>query len=978
MTPDTARPMTPGTARRAPTGSTGSVSAPSALRFLHTRSTMPRLYASALLLLTFSVAAPAALAQTGKVQGTVTEAPSGDPLPGVNVRLENSTFGAVTDVDGQYVIVGVRPGTYAVVFTYLGYRTERRENVRVNIDLTTTIDVRLREGEDVAGEEIVVEATPPAVRRDVTSSEARVTSETLDRLPVQELSQVIGVQAGITERGGLHIRGGRSSEVLYMVDGVPVTDAYDGSQAVQVENDGIEELQVISGTFNAEYGNAMSGIINVVTKEGRNDRWGGSVEAYSGTYLVGDRSGGRDLLLGINPDRYTTAGVQYRDVDPYGYLPVEPNQYYNAAIGLEGPLVRNRATLYVLGRFFNNDGWLYGANIFNPDATLGDSSIVALNNYRKFSYQGNLKLTLSNRMIVNLIALGSTAEGRSGDFSRRYSPEGRSRFFDDGLDTKVKFTHLLSNRTFYTLDVARFNRRAQNYLYEDPTDPRYNDLGSVPPPFIVVRGDTLRQDQFTGGGRFLRYGTDLGRGDRTTNTFIAKADLTSQLHPVHLVKTGFQAKLETLDFEGYALRDVDAGTPGFQAGAPDATSLDYNAFDNVRPFTFSAYLQDKIEMESFIVNAGVRFDYFDARGRVPADPTDPNIFNPFKKVNIYNDLNGDGVIDASEEVPANEKTVAQRAESWYRDTEAKYAISPRLGVAYPITDQGVIHFSYGYFLQIPTLNRLFDNYDYKIRPETGSYGPFGNPDLENERTVMYELGLKQGFGDYVVDVTGYYRDVRNWVAPSPPINTELPGVTYTIWANRDYANTKGVTLAFSKGFTRGYGWNLAYTFQVVEGGLSDQTQQFYYGNQAELVLLPLGWDQRHKVAGAVYAGGRRWGMSGLFNFGTGFPYTPSFPRAAQQGPDVQRPNAVNSRRIPSTFQLDMNAYREFSLAGVRPRLFVQVYNILDLRNVQGVYSDTGRPDYTTQTPGAYDPGFYVNPGFYSEPRRIHVGVEFKF
>lgn len=939
---------------------------------------MLRLYASALLLLAVCLTVPGALAQTGKIQGTVTEAPSGDPLPGVNVRVEETTFGAVTDIDGQYVIVGVRPGTYTIAFTYLGYRTERRENVRVNIDLTTTIDVRLREGDDVAGEEIIVEATPPAVRRDVTSSEARVTSETLDRLPVQELGQVIGVQAGITDRGGIHIRGGRSSEVLYMVDGVPVTDAYDGSQAVQVENDGIEELQVISGTFNAEYGNAMSGIINVVTKEGRNDRWGGSFEGYTGSYLVGDRDGGRDLLLGLNADRYTVSGVQYREVDPYGYLGFKPGQYNNLAVGLEGPLVRNRATLYVLGRYFDNDGWFYGANIFNPDATLGDSSVVPLNNFRKFSYQGNLKLTLNSRMLVNLIALGSTSQSRSGDFSRRYSPEGRQRFFDNGLDTKIKFTHLLSNKTFYTLDAARFSRRAQNYLYEDPNDPRYNDLTSVPPPFIVVRGDTLPQDQFTGGGRFLRYGTDLGRGDRTTNTFIFKGDLTSQLHPVHLVKGGFQAKIETLDFEGYALRDVDAGATGFQAGVPDATSLDYNAFSNVKPFTFSGYLQDKIELESFIVNAGVRFDYFDARGRTPADPTDPNIFNPFKKINIYNDTNGDGVIGVDEERDDNEKTVEQRAATWYRDTEAKYAISPRFGVAYPITDAGVIHFSYGYFLQIPTLNRLFDNYDYKIRPETGSYGPFGNPDLENERTVMYELGLKQGFGEYVVDLTGYYRDVRNWVAPSPPINTELPGVTYTIWANRDYANTKGVTLAFSKGFTGGLGWNLSYTFQVVEGGLSDQTQQFYYGNQAELVLLPLDWDQRHKIAGSVYTGGRNWGASALFNFGTGFPYTPFSPQASQQGPDVQRPNATNSRRIPATFALDANVYREFSLGRVRPRVFLQVFNLLDRRNVQGVYGDTGRPDYTTVTAGAYDPGFYVNPGFYSEPRRVHAGVEFRF
>ena len=932
------------------------------------------------LLIAASLAAPAARAQTtGKIQGTVTEASTGDPLPGVSVRIEGTTQGAATDIDGEYVIIGVRPGQYTVSFTSIGYAVERRTGVTISVDLTTTIDVAMRE-EAVGVEEVEVVADQDVVRRDVTSSEARVTAETIDRLPVQELGQIIGVQAGITDRGGIHIRGGRSSEVLYMVDGVPVTDAYDGSAAVQIENNGIQELQVISGTFNAEYGNAQSGVINVVTKEGRNDRYAGSVEAYSGTYLVGDRSNGRDFLLGLGAQENTVQGVQYRDVDPYAYLTPSANQYYNAAFGVEGPVFSPRVTFYGLGRYFRNDGWLYGARIYNPDGTLGDSSLVPLNNYEKFSGQGNLKFQVTRNMFVNLIALGSTSQSRSGDFGRRWSPDGRQRSFDDGLDTKVKFTHLLSNKTFYTVDVARFYRRAQSRLFENPNDVGYNGFALTPPDSVETSpGVFIGQDEFTGGGRFVRAGTDLGRFQRTTQTYFFKADITSQLTDVHLVKTGVQAKVENLDFVGFGLRDGDPATEGFQPGVPDQTSLDYNAFDNVRPFTVSAYAQDKIELESFIVNAGIRFDYFDARGRTPADPTDPNIFNPFKKTNIYRDTDGDGAISLTEESDDNQKTVDERAAYWYNSTSAKYAISPRLGVAYPITETGVIHFSYGYFLQIPTLNRLFDNYDYKIRPTTGSYGPFGNPDLENERTVMYELGLKQGIGDFVVDVTGYYRDVRNWVGVSPPIATELPGVTYTVYQNRDYANTRGVTLSVKRNYLRGYGYDLNYTFQVVDGGLSDGEAQFFQGNNAELVLLPLDWDQRHKVAGSLYAGGKNWGGSVLAQFGTGFPYTPSFPQAENVGPNVQPAYAGNSRRIPATFQVDANVYREFRVGGVRPRLFAQVYNLLDRRNVQGVYGDTGRPDVTQgQRTGEYDPGFFVNPSFYAEPRRVHVGVEFNF
>jgi hypothetical protein len=195
---------------------------------------------------------------TGKIAGRVIDAGTGAPLPGVSVYVEGTTQGAATDINGEYVIIGIRPGTYTVVASFVGYATERREGVQVGSGLTTQVDFALRE-EVIEGEEIVVVAPPITVRKDLTSSEARVTAETIERLPVQELSQVLALQAGITQRGGLHIRGGRASEVVVMVDGVPVTDNFDGSIAVQLENEGIQELQVISGTFNAEYGNAMSG-----------------------------------------------------------------------------------------------------------------------------------------------------------------------------------------------------------------------------------------------------------------------------------------------------------------------------------------------------------------------------------------------------------------------------------------------------------------------------------------------------------------------------------------------------------------------------------------------------------------------------------------------------------------------------------------------------------------------------------------------
>ncbi|MDE2835049.1 MAG: TonB-dependent receptor [Bacteroidota bacterium] len=928
---------------------------------------------------------PAQAQTTGKLAGLVTDAATGESMPGVNVVIDGTTQGATTDVDGRYVVIGVRPGTYTLVASFVGFTTQRVEGVRVNVDLTTEVNFELRE-EVIEGEEVVVVAEAVRVRKDLTSSEARVTAETIERLPVQELGQILGIQAGVTERGGYHIRGGRSSEVVFMVDGVPVTDSYDGSVALQLENEGIEELQVISGTFNAEYGNAMSGVINVVTKEGRNDRMGGSAEVYTGSYVV-PGEGGTELLRGTRQEEFTQ-GFPYDQANVYSYLPINGSHYRNLNASIEGPVIRNRAIFFANARYFTNDGWLYGANLYHVDGTGGDSTLVPMNTWQKLSWQGNLRVQLTDHIFVNLIGLGSSSE--ANDLGGRYrhyrwNPGGVPKVFDNGLDLKVKFTHLVSSRTFYTLNVATFNKFVERHRFASLHDPAYNDFTISPPDSVEVAPGNW-EDVESGGNHFARGGMDLGRFNRNTRSWFVKGDFTSQVTRHHLMKAGFEGRLDRLSFEDYsivpAIADNGQVIEPFVPAAPAEQSFSYRRFDDVEPITFSAYLQDKIEYESFIVNAGLRMDYFDSRARVPADPDDPNIYNPFKKINLFRDTNGDGIITDDEERSDNQLTQQDREAYWWTDTSGKLQFSPRLGVAYPVTEEGVIHFSWGHFLQIPTLNRLFNNFGYKIPRQSGRYGPFGNPDLDAQRTVMYEIGFKQAVNSVVVDVTAYNRDVRSWVSTSRLIETELPGVTYVVYANRDYANTRGVTLSLSRPYAQGYGFEVNYTYQVVDGSNSDPDEEFFAaGNQEEprLALLPLAWDQRHKVAGSLFVGGHLWGASALGVWASGFPYTPSFEEAALYGPDVEPEFPTNARRQPATFQVDLDAFREFEVGRLRPRVFVHVYNVLDRRNALAVYGDTGSPGVTFSAPiYSADAGYFTRPDFYSEPRRVHVGVRLQF
>ena len=929
---------------------------------------------------------------TGKITGTVRDADTGEALPGVNVLIEGTTQGTATDLNGEYVIIGVRPGTYTVVASFVGYGSVRQTGVQLSVDLTTTINFELSE-QVLEGEEVVVTAEAVAVRKDLTSSEARVTSETIDRLPVQEIGQVLNMQAGVTTRdGALHIRGGRSSEVVVLVDGMPVTDNFDGTTAIQVENESIQELQVISGTFNAEHGNAMSGVINIVTKEGSTDRFRGSIEAYSGSYLVSG-SGGEAMLRGVEVEEHLRQDIPYRDTDPFSYLDVDPTQYYNLSGSLRGPILGDRLTLFATGRYFRNDGWLYGARMYMPSGAYGDSSLVPMNTFEKLSWQGNLRFQLSRNIHVNLVALGSDSRQKDLGFENgrylpyRWNPEGVPNYYDFGNDWTLKFTHLVSARTFYTLNFATFYREANRYRYEDPLDQRYHGN-----PFALGTPDSVEvlpgvwESVPSGGLRFLRGGLDLGHFNRKTRSFFAKGDVTSQISQHHLVKIGLEARLDRLSYLEYGLIPATDASGSviepFEPRIPPEEALGFQSFEDLEPISGSAYIQDKIEYEAFIVNAGLRLDFFDARADVPADPSDPNIHNPFKAIHRFRDLDGNGIISEDEQRDDNRLTRQDREAFWWTRVDPKVYVSPRLGMAYPITEQGVVHFSYGHFLQIPTLNRMFENFGYKVENRSGQYGPFGNPELEAQKTIMYEIGVRQGVGNVVLDITAYYRDVRNWVSTSTLLETELPGVSYVVYANRDYANTKGATLSVSRAFADRFGFDASYTYQVAEGSNSDPSEEFFalQGNaQPSLTLLPLRWDQRHKVTGAVYAGGRDWGASLLAVFGAGFPYTPAFSEAAIVGSDVQPEFPANSRRMASSFQLDLGAHRDIDLGAVRPRIFLQVNNVLDRRNVERVFGDTGRPDVTFNQPiASADPGLFVRPNHFSEPRRVHLGIQLNF
>ena len=228
---------------------------------------------------------------TGKIKGKITDKDTGEPIVGANVIIEGTYFGAAADLEGEFYINNIPPGTYTVIASAVGYNKVFVEKVSVKIDLSTDLNIQMV-SEAVKLGEVVVQAEKPMIINDLTSTSAIVSSEDIQMMPVEGLSQIINLQAGIVDG---HFRGGRSNEVAYLVDGIPVNDVYNGNISLRVENNSIRQLEVISGTFNAEYGQALAGVVNIVTQDG-SQKFEGSASAYVGNFLTNHT----DLFWNLN------------------------------------------------------------------------------------------------------------------------------------------------------------------------------------------------------------------------------------------------------------------------------------------------------------------------------------------------------------------------------------------------------------------------------------------------------------------------------------------------------------------------------------------------------------------------------------------------------------------------------------------------------------------------------------------------------
>jgi outer membrane receptor protein involved in Fe transport len=904
-----------------------------------------------------SIAGEVQAQTTGKISGRVINRTSKSPLIGANVivtakwvgdqeRSMAEKMGAVADISGDYFIINIPPGLYTISFQMIGYEKMIVQRVPVSVNRTTYLGGALAETV-LAGGEVIVKADRMAIKKDQTSSIRNVSANDIDILPVESMGAIVAMQPGVVQG---HFRGGRNDEVSYMIDGMQVNDAFfHTSQTVTIEKEAIADLEVITGTFNAEYGQAMSGIVNAVTKEG-SDQVEGSISASAGNYYTTHK----DVFIGLKDSEL----ARNRDFKAF----------------LSGPIFKGRLKFMTNVRYQDNKNHLNGIHRFNvsdySDFTsfspsewytehTGDNSVVPMNWNRNFSVLGKLSWKPFNSVKSSLLYTLNDDESKGYSHSYKYNPSGLPTNYQQTEMYKLQLNHTLSRSAFYEVQLSHVDDYLGNYVYKNPLDARY-----------VHDGYSRSQ-----GPGFATGGQSNGHTVRTLRDMNIKFDFMWQLHRSHSVKAGLFYLRHNLDNqqtqivnkyrskeeENLSYRDPATGKYTFLYYEPEILpdSSTYSDIYKAQPSEFSWYIQDKMEFDEMVINFGLRYDLFD-----------PNTVYPSQLRNPANQL-------AFPDMPENM--------SRYLPASAKHQLSPRLGLSYQLGDKALLRFSYGHFMQMPPLYYIYQNHSFLIPPSDFSVTT-GNPQLNAQKTIQYEVGLWQELSRGMnLEVAVFYRDIYDLL--SARVITTFNQIRYGIFSNKDYGNVRGleVKYEFMQGALSAF---LNYTFQYTRGNADNPTFTFTRaGNSQDPVnrLIPMNWDQRHTFNVSAGYNTRRYGATSTLYFNSGTPFTWS---PIDQS-TLSRINLFpNNASKPMQISLDLSAYYNiFTSKDLNARLVLLAYNILDRLNDVDVNSQTGtaysaiirevnkishRSDFNDYYDGIHDPSMYAS------PRYVKIGMEFNF
>ena len=926
---------------------------------------------------------------SGKISGIVRDAKTKEPIPGVNIVIKGTMLGAATDVDGVYFILKVPPGTFEVTASIVGYQRMTQNAVQVHVNRTTTVDFALQQITIDLGQEVVITAMRPDVEKEKTStSEIRRGEEVLNVPGIQDISDVLTLSSDISDG---HFRGGRDNEELYNLQGMGIMNPLNSGTAFNPIMSAVEEVEIITSGFGAQYGNAQSGIVNITMKEGSSSKWVARAETrmrapglkHFGP-SVWDPNANPYLALLDSPQKWLGGDPNY----PNGYWGGIGSGYANRYGKDTTTLATMLYTLWLLQGHRD-----YGRNYdnlldYSLDANVGGPLANNVRLFLAFHTDNNWPIVptpepnLSRQLMGNIVY--DFRSGMSLRFSGAYSKaDGHTmsgttstgwynwiwdrvfsvkRTIDENIQLGLRWTHAISPSTFYEIKLNSL--RTTSIDGSPVTNPGALDGVSS---LLVWEGWTNLPDGFT-------YGQlDNDFSSEKTRTISLDGSITSQATSSHMLLAGVQGNWYSIDVN--SLTGVTSRTGG--------NVTQYSA----KPYEVGFYVQDKMEFEGMIANVGLRLDVYNANVMYYTDT-----FAPYR----YTDSLGLQRVDERYANKAKTPVIAR--------------LQPRAGFSFPVSTQTVFHVNYGTFLQRPPFVRIISQ--TVNRKELYSYGgalsvvgTLGNPTLRPEITSSYDIGVTQALGEgFTLDMSGYYKDVRDLLQQA--IYSSKQG-NYVTYINRDYADIRGFRVGIAKrsGMLTG---TLNYTYGVATGKNSSSD-----GNQVPTIYesgpskdpvpqdILMDFDRTHNlVANVGFNTPQGWGPA-LFDV---FPLervtiaATSFARSGRPYTSRLNPGILMNKRAPNEFNTNLKITKQISrFFGASGSFYLEISNLFNTRiyNYTAVFNpDINNTSNLSKWTIKYEkgedityyeddlrPGFLINQEFriYSNaPRSAQFGMIINF
>lgn len=974
----------------------------------------------------------------GKLSGVVKDKTTGEALPGVNVVIQETFLGASTDVDGFFVVLNVPAGTYTVSFSYIGYKPVDVENVRVVADLTKRLDLDLEPTTIELDQAIVVIAERPFFETGATNTVRVLDSQDIERIPVKGVNTIVSVNAGVVAQDGsggrtdnatINVRGGRGKETLFLIDGVPYNDLLFGNAIGTIPDAAIEQISSQLGGFSAKYGSVQSGVVNITTRSGSSKYSGGLELVSSGfgantalvdNYISNAKFGPSTDQRALTSEEIAAFKNQldkdiednYTGLDEYGYNQITAN--------LGGPIIpgNSKYTFFTTAEWIRtNDESPRSSGLQIPTRNI-DQDFLPDNESSVFRVTAKADASLSPQMRLIGSFNGSFRDGRV--YTHTYAKNNSFHnpvISEDVYSGSLKFTHTVNSTTFWDFTARgkytywdRMDGFWKNDLYAYGDKEKNAEVGV----YIQADGNRVLPDEnqiFHSFGRvyneFRKYeieqmGADLnfttqvdnhllefgGVLDLNTVRFYQLAPLTLAVgYPGAANEREIQYYNSIVSFYGYDMFGNKLDNDNMRTVVIDPESGQSDTFEEAgapTPVIAGAYVQDKIELLDFIVNLGLRWDFFD-----------PN----YKRLkDVYKPLGDDKVLTPDD----------------YEPMPSESYLSPRLGFAFPVSQYTVFHAQYGVFRQPPRLFDLYDSWlnidDIEVIDGQGQ----NNGHLKSESTTSYEFGFKQQFGNTAsLDITAYYKNVKG-LTNVTTIRTPVGYNNYITTANSDFGTVKGIATSFNLRKIGPFSAKIDYTLALNEGTGSSSTSSFTAtfrnpNNETPLAIAPLDFDQRHTLTANldIRAGKgegpevfglkifEEAGANFLISYNSGRPYTPTTYYDATSGTTLQGnlTQFVNTAYAEGIFRIDMRIDKAFSIGRVSLVPYLWVQNLLDRENFISVWRSTGQPDDTAflntaegQDRAARGGEAWVadykalerDPTNYGIPRLVQLGLRLKF